>query len=71
MVFTKFDVFKGQTRVTIANNHPGEDQTSLDILVEKEIERKLQDEYLKPLRNITGNDKFPHAVVSGEGPLGS
>lgn len=69
MVFTKFDVFESETRFTITSDYPNEDQAKLDILVGQKIQCQLQDRYLTPLRNITGNDKFPYAVVSGKDPL--
>lgn len=69
MVFTQLDVFTAETRTTVQVDHPNEDQITIDDLVKKEVGRRLQDEYLKPLQDVTGKAKFPHAVVSGEDHL--
>ena len=67
MVFTKLDVLREQTRLTVEANHPNKDENAINDLLQKEIKRKLCETYLQPLRSVTERVKIPHAVVSGEG----
>ena len=66
MVFTKFDLFLKQNRILEQSKHPNELPNKLDTRAEKEVERRLHDHYLQPLRKCTGKAKFPHAIVSGK-----
>lgn len=66
MVFTMFDLFVKRIRKHLEAGHPNEDTGDLTALVEKEIECRLQDHYLQPLRNCMGKPNFPHAIVSGK-----
>jgi hypothetical protein len=64
MIFTQLDKFLDRIRVKLTCKLPNVSTEDIELLVEAEFKRKLEDDFIKPLRLITKNDKYPHAVVS-------
>src|ERR1700733_3222741 len=64
MIFTQFDKFRNRIRGKLVRERPNASTEDIDLFLDIEFKRKLEDEFIKPLRSITNKDDYPHAVVS-------
>jgi len=71
MIFTQLDKFLGAIRVKLTLERPNVSTEDIELLVDAEFKRKLNDDYIKPLCQITKNNNYPHAVVSSRVSLKS
>jgi len=64
MIFTQLDKIVDRIRVKLTREHQNVSTEGIELLVNAEVERKLKDEYIKPLCQTTNNENYPHAAVS-------